>query len=75
MKNWSVDVSKFEKNPAGFRLWQTEQLINFGLGKAKLEKAYLKKNFSELAIDPQKKTYLSFLLWGQKSSPKRRKNS
>ena len=74
MKNWCEDTSKLKKNPAAFALWKTEQLINFGLGKAKLNKIYLKKHFSELSVDPQKKAYLSFLLWGEKSSPARRKN-
>ena len=75
MKNWSTDTKTLKKNPAQFRIWKTEQLINFGLGKAKLDKNYLKKNLDKLSIDPAKKHYLSFLLWPKKSSRRSKKNS
>lgn len=75
MKNWSTDTKNLKKNSKAFHLWRTEQLINFGLGKAKLDSTFVKKNFNLLNIDPAKKTYLSFLLWGKKSSRTTKKNS
>lgn len=75
MKNWSTDVTSLKKNPALWKLWKTEQLINFGLGKEKLARMYVKENFERLSIDPSKKTYLSFLIWGKKSSRQAKKSS
>lgn len=75
MKNWSTKIKTLQKDPEKFRLWKTEQLINFGLGKAKLESQYLRANLSKLDIDPSKKQYISFLLCGKKSLRAHRKSS
>lgn len=37
MYNWSVDESKLNKNSEQYLIWRLEQMINFGLGKEKLE--------------------------------------
>ena len=75
MKNWSTNTSILRKNPAEFRLLKTEQLINFGLGKAKLNGTYIKNNLEKLSIDTAKKNYLTFLLCPRKFSQKTKKNS
>lgn len=65
MYNWSVDAQFLAKYPSKYKLWKLEQLINFGLGKEKLNRKDLKKYFNKLTIDPQKKKYLEFLLSGK----------
>ena len=62
MYNWSVDTSQLAKNPQQYIRWKLEQLINFGLGKNKINKKQLKKILPQLHVDPQKKKYLRFLL-------------
>jgi len=62
MKNWSVDTNFLSKFPRKYAIWRLEQLINYGLGKNKLNKVKLKNNLSKLNIDPQKRKYLEFIL-------------
>lgn len=62
MYNWSTDTKKLSKYPEKYVIWKLEQLINFGLNGQKLNSVELKKYFSKLNIDPQKKDYLKFLL-------------
>ncbi len=66
MYNWSVDLKHLKKYPKKFKIWKLEQLINFGLGKEKINKQDLKKYFKYLKIDPQKKEYLSTFLSSSK---------
>lgn len=75
MKNWSTDTRFLKTAPFAFKLWKTEQLINFGMGNAKLETKFLKTNMEKLSIDPAKKDFLSFLLWPKRFFRKTRKNS
>jgi len=76
MYNWSVDEKQFKKqDPEGYKIWRLEQLINFGLGREKLDKEELKKYWPFLYLDPDKKRFLSFLLWpNKKLLPKIRKS-
>ena len=40
MYNWSVDEKQFKKaDPEAYKLWRLEQMINFGTGEEKLNKA------------------------------------
>jgi len=64
MRNWSTDTKLLSKFPEKYTIWKLEQLVNFGLGKARLSRAKLKKYLSRLDIDPQKKKYLEFILNG-----------
>lgn len=66
MYNWSVDTKKF-KNKEEKTIWELEQMINFGLGKSKLNKTLLKKYWSKLELDPARKRYLEYILWNKKS--------
>ena len=63
MYNWSVDNNNLKKYPEKYAIWELEQLVNFGLNGKKLKLSKLKKYFSNLRIDPQKKRYLKFLLY------------
>lgn len=62
MKNWSVDTNYLKKFPRKFKVWQLEQLINFGLDGKRILRKDLEENIGTLNIDPDKKTYLKFLL-------------
>lgn len=62
MNNWSTDINELSKYPEKYAIWKLEQLINFGLNGQKLKVSELKKYFSRLKIDPQKKKYLEFLI-------------
>lgn len=66
MYNWGVDIGRLKKNKQAFEKWHLEQLINYGLGGEKISLSLLKKHWSNLEIDPKKKKYLEFLLWGKK---------
>lgn len=61
MHNWSTDQSKF-KNKDKKIIWQLEQLINYGLGNNKLDKANLKKYLPKLQLDPFKRKYIEFIV-------------
>lgn len=67
MHNWSSNLARIEKHPQQFKRYQLEQLINFGLCGQKLRTKDLMENWSNLTIDPHKKTFLKELLWPKKS--------
>lgn len=64
MYNWTVNTTRLKKNPEAYGKWHLEQMINFGLGDEKISRSLLKKHWKYLTIDPSKKNYLEFLLWG-----------
>lgn len=66
MYNWSTDTTRLKKNSKQHVIWRLEQLINYGLGKEKLNEKELKKNLSYLKIDPSKKAFLEYILYGKK---------
>lgn len=68
MYNWSTDTEELKKDPRQYKIWRLEQLINFGLGKEKIDKKELKKFWPFLYLDPAKKRFLSLLLWPNKQS-------
>lgn len=63
MYNWSTDTKTIKKDKPAYAVWQLEQLVNFGLGKDKISRTALKKNWSKLHLDPVKKKYLELILW------------
>ncbi len=67
MYNWSVDLKKLNKNPKMAVIWKLEQIINFGLNGAKLNKNLLKKYWQKVNIDPARRKFLKLLLWPKKS--------
>ena len=63
MYNWSTDTKELKKDKKKYAIWRLEQLVNFGLGREKLSKKDLKKNWADLDLDAAKKKYLKMLLW------------
>ncbi|MBU0546105.1 hypothetical protein KKA13_02520 [Patescibacteria group bacterium] len=63
MRNWSTNTKELKKDKKKYAVWRLEQLVNFGLGKEKLSKKELKKNWASLNLDPHKKSFLKSLLW------------
>ena len=62
MYNWSTDESKFDNNSEQYSIWRLEQLINFGLGKEKLETSHLREYWEKINIDPARREFLQLLL-------------
>lgn len=67
MYNWSVNTTRLRKNKRLYEIWKLEQLINYGLGREKLNSKKIKRYFPYLKIDKNKRSFLKFLLWPQKS--------
>jgi len=65
VKNWSIDTKTLAKYPEQSKIWQLEQLVNFGLDGEKISRQDLLKYWHRLNIDPQKKRYLKFLLFSK----------
>lgn len=63
MNNWSVDLRQLKKHKKQYDIWKIEQMINFGLGKDKLDQKKVKKYWPYLKLDPHKKRFIEFLLW------------
>lgn len=66
MFNWNTDLGAF-KTKEESTIWKLNQLINFGLGKEKLNLQLVKKYWSKLYLDPNRKKFLSLILWGKTS--------
>lgn len=67
MRNWSTDTDELKKDAKQYAVWRLEQLINFGTDGEKISEEELRANWELLSLDPAKKRFLSFLLWGEKS--------
>ena len=67
MYNWAVDEKKLKKDKEKYAIWKLEQMVNFGLGKGKIDKGLLKKYWRKLFMDKLTREYLEFLIWPQKS--------
>lgn len=65
MHNWSVDTKELEKDPERFVAWRLEQMVNFGTDGERIPASQLQKHWDQLALDPAKKRFLGFLLWGE----------
>lgn len=66
MKNWSTDTSELQKDKRKFSIWRLEQLINFGLGKEKLDLVELRTYWDILDIDPFKRKFLSLFAMAER---------
>lgn len=62
MKHWSVDERALKKSPRAYAIWRLEQRINFGVGKAKIDRKELKTYWSDIDIDPHKRKALALAL-------------
>lgn len=67
MYNWNTNTDKLKKNPEKYAIWKLEQSINFGLNGAKLKTKEVKKYWTKLNLDPQRKKLLEMWLWQKQS--------
>jgi len=65
MYNWNTNLSQWNKKSEPYILWKLQQLINFGLNGEKLSLNLIKKYWSKLDLDPQRKKFLKLILWPQ----------
>lgn len=67
MWNWDYDLKKnWQPKTAGEWEWYLTRLINYGLGKRRLNPTTLRKYLPNLKIDPYKKKYLEYILQRRK---------
>lgn len=71
MRNWSVDEKVLKKDKHAHTIWKLEQMVNFGLGKEKIDRKLLKKYWTELQLDSHRKKFLKLLLYGKNSADKK----
>lgn len=64
MYNWSVDEKKLIKNQQQYTIWKLEQMVNFGLNGEKIKIQEIKRHFSKLNIDPHRRKFLKYILYG-----------
>lgn len=67
MYNWNINTLKLKKNPEKYTIWKLEQSINFGLNGQKLKEADVKKYWTKLSLDPQRKKLLEMWIWPKQS--------
>ena len=67
MYNWNTDTSGWDKKSDSYIVWKLQQLINFGLNGRKLDLNLVKKYWSKLDLDPQRKKFLELILWPKQS--------
>ncbi len=67
MYNWNTDITTLRKNPSKFAIWKLNQLINFGLNGEKINLKLAKKYWNNLSLDPKRKNFLNYALWGKLS--------
>lgn len=67
MYNWNINTVKLRENPEKHTIWKLEQNINFGLNGEKLSANELKKYWTKLNLDPQRKRLFEMWLWPKQS--------
>ena len=65
MYNWSTDEKNLKKNSEKYAIWKLEQMVNFGLGKEKLNAKELKKYWNQIVIDPARRKFLELIIYGK----------
>ncbi|MDP3794684.1 MAG: hypothetical protein Q8R13_02020 [bacterium] len=66
MHNWSVDIEALKKDPEQYAIWRLEQLINFGTDGEQISEAQLRRFWDRLTLDPERRRFIGFLLWGER---------
>lgn len=64
---WDYDIKELKKTKSG-RLLILERMINYGIylsDKEKISLKEVKKYWNELNIDPDRKRFFRFLIWGK----------
>jgi len=67
MYNWNINTTTLKKNLKKYAIWKLEQQINFRLNGKKLKMADVKKYWTKLTIDPQRRKLLEMWLWSKQS--------
>lgn len=69
MRNWSVDENYLKKFPLKYKIWKLVQTLSYGLDGEKLKKIEVIKYWDKIKdqLDPARRNYLNFLLWGNQS--------
>ena len=62
MYNWSIDEKELKKDPERYKIWQLEQLANFGLNGGKIKSEDFKTYWDKIKIDPARRKFLSAIL-------------
>lgn len=66
MHNWGVDIKELKKDKEKFSVWKLEQTVNFGNDGKKIKGSELRRYWQKLSLDPAKRKFLGFLIWGRK---------
>ena len=62
---WDYTKTEYEKQKKADPVWYLERLINFGLGKEKLDKKLLEKYLNKLRIPEDRRNLLELLVWNK----------
>lgn len=62
---WDYGKIAYKKQAVADERWRLERLINYGLGKEKLDREALKKHLPQLNIPADKRAFLELLLWNK----------
>ena len=63
---WDYEKKAYEKQAKADPVWHLERLINYGIGKEKLNRGFLKKYLPRLRIPEGRRAFLELLLWNKK---------
>ncbi|MCX6791601.1 MAG: hypothetical protein NT149_01015 [Candidatus Gottesmanbacteria bacterium] len=63
MYNWNTPKEHLQPSKQT-TVWKLNQLINFGLNGEKIDFKLVRKYWKELSLDPKRKSFIHFLLWG-----------
>lgn len=60
---WDYAKTEYEKQAKADPLWRLERLINYGLGKEKLDREELAQFLPKLKIPEDRRAFLELLVW------------
>ncbi len=66
MYNWNTPKNQLTRSRQS-TIWKLNQHVNFGLNGIKLNFRLIRKYWNSLSLDPKRKQYLRYLLWGKLS--------
>lgn len=66
MYNWNTPKKQLTRSRQS-TIWKLNQHINFGLNGMKLNFRLIRKYWGSLSLDPKRKQYLHYLIWGKLS--------
>lgn len=62
---WDYQKDEYNKQAEKDPIWHLERLINYGLGKEKINRETLKKYLPQLKIPEERRNFLELLLWNK----------